>query len=107
MRMTATIRPVDEQRAYRLMTASVTGDKLATDEVIKEAMADPHRDPRPPVHPRGIRHLPRGAGRPRLPRPPPGPPPPCPPPPGRGRGGLGVGAERPVMPMSDRSDRPR
>ena len=41
MRLTAQVRPLDEQRANRLMVAWVTGDRLAMDVVTEEVMSDP------------------------------------------------------------------
>jgi hypothetical protein len=41
MRLTATIRPLVQQRAYRLMVAWVTGDRFAMDVVMEEVMDGP------------------------------------------------------------------
>ncbi len=40
-RLTATCRPVDESRCTRLLIAWATGDRLACDVVLEEAMAEP------------------------------------------------------------------
>lgn len=44
-RLTATTRPVDESRCTRIIIAWATGDKLALDVVVEEAMADPTGTP--------------------------------------------------------------
>lgn len=41
MKLTATTRPLDHQRALRLLIAWATGDKLACDVVLEEVMDDP------------------------------------------------------------------